>query len=107
MNRLFTLSALLGLAMTGTAAAATANVSIDPVNGSCPAGFEMQKSTSGTDDLCVQTSSASSGSIMFASFSGGDDDDHDGSNDHDGRDNDDHDGDNDHDNGGDHDSDRD
>jgi hypothetical protein len=89
MHRLLPLSALFGLAMTGAAAAATAEVAINPVNGRCPSGFEMQKS-SGSDDLCVQrvSGSTNSGNFSLASYSGDDDDDHGKAGDHDDRDDD-------------------
>ena len=103
MNRLATLSALFGILMTGAAAAASAEVSVSPTNGTCPSGFELQKS--GADDQCVQTAGSSNSSrFSLTSFSGGDDDSH-GDNDHG---NDDHGGDSDNDHGnGDHDSDSD
>jgi hypothetical protein len=108
MNRLLALSALFGIAMTGAAAAATAEVAINPVNGSCPSGFELQKS-SGADDLCVQSASglSNSGTISLASFSSGGDDDYGSAGDDNGG-NDDQGSAGDHDNGsGDHDSDSD
>jgi hypothetical protein len=85
MNRLLTLSALFGLAMTGAAAAQT-EVAISPDNGTCPSGFELRSSSSGADDLCVQTVTGMSGSgnISLATFSSGGDDDGDhGHGDHD------------------------
>jgi len=85
MNRLFALSALFGILMTGAAAAQTAEVMVQPVNGTCPSGFELQKGASGADDSCTQAAgSITSGSLSMASFtSGGDDDGDHGEHDHD------------------------
>lgn len=79
MTRLVALSALFGLALTGAAAASTtAEVSILPENGTCPSGFQMQKSSAGGDE-CVQSvnSGSTAGTISMASFSKGGDDDSD------------------------------
>jgi hypothetical protein len=86
MKRILPLATLFGLALTGAAAAApTAEISVLPVNGTCPTGFELNKATAGADDSCVQVTGgmSGSGSISMASFSGGEDDEDHGHNDHD------------------------
>lgn len=82
MKRILALSALLGLAMTGAAAAQTAEITANPVNGACPAGFELRKAASPDADTCAQSAGASgSGVITLANLTGGghgdDHDDHD------------------------------